>query len=60
MKYRRYVSIVCPWGYEPHALPLRHPGYKCLSFDVTYASFCKAGELEYIPAVCFDHTSSPL
>jgi hypothetical protein len=23
-------------------------------------SFCKAGELEYMPAVCFDHTSSPL
>jgi hypothetical protein len=24
--YRRYVSIVCPRGYEPRALPLRHAG----------------------------------
>ena len=24
--YRRYVSIVCPRSYEPHALPLRHAG----------------------------------
>ncbi len=26
IKYRRYVSIVCPRGYEPRALPLRHVG----------------------------------
>ena len=25
-EYRRYVSIVCPQGYEPCALPLRHAG----------------------------------
>ena len=25
-KYRRQVSILCPRGYEPRALPLRHTG----------------------------------
>ena len=28
-EYRRYVSIVCPRGYEPRALPLRHAGEVC-------------------------------
>ena len=32
--YRRYVSIVCPRGYEPRALPLCHPGFKLLRLMV--------------------------
>ena len=26
-EYRQQVSILCPRGYEPRALPLRHAGY---------------------------------
>ena len=47
-RYRQQVSILCPRGYEPRALPLRHAGYVLLMFSVACAmttSFCKAGEL---------------
>ena len=29
--YRQQVSILCPRGYEPRALPLRHVGWDCSS-----------------------------
>jgi len=36
-KYRGYVSIVRPRGYEPRALPLRYPGEVLLLFRVARA-----------------------
>ena len=45
-KQRREVSINRPASYEPAALPLRHPAFRCLSLFLlyvlmTYVSFLK-------------------
>ena len=49
--YRQQVSILCPRGYEPRALPLRHAGETVLLY---------CGRADLVPAVGFDPTSSPL
>ena len=37
VKYRQQASILCPRGYEPRALPLRHAGEVLLVFMVARA-----------------------
>ena len=46
--YRRQGLNLWPRGYQPRALPLRHPGYVCAVFCRRLAvtdCFCKAAEL---------------
>lgn len=38
-KYRQYVSIIRPRGYEPRALPLRHVGLYHPSVSIRCSPF---------------------